>query len=277
MASVAYSTDHFPEASVRSNEHSHGVVWSAISAGAFATAALSLILLALGAGMGLSAISPWSSAGLSSTGVGMAAIIWLIVTQVIASAVGGYLVGRLRVKWVAVHTHEVFFRDTAHGFLVWAVGLVISALFFAALAAAMATGAARTAGGSSSEGAATAGDSYFVDSLFRTDHPTTDQNALAVRAEASAILVHSIRESDLSSQDRTYLTQLVAARTGLTQADAEQRVNDTVAAARQAVDGARKAVAHMLYWLFVALLMGAFCASFAATIGGRERDRVPAI
>src|ERR1700683_245746 len=237
MASVAYSTDHFPEASVRSNEHSHGVVWSAISAGAFATAALSLILLASGAGKGLSAIAPWSSAGLSSTGVGMAAIIWLIVTQVIASAVGGYLVGRLRVKWVAVHTHEVFFRDTAHGFLVWAVGLVISALFFAALAAAMATGAARTAGGSSSEGAATAGDSYFVDSLFRTDHPTTDQNALAVRAEASAILVHSIRESDLSSQDRTYLTQLVAARTGLTQADAAQRGNEPVAAARQTVEG----------------------------------------
>src|SRR6204780_2087718 len=184
MARVAYSTDHFPEASVRSNEHSHGVVWSAISAGAFATAALSLILLALGAGMGLSAISPWSSAGLSSTGVGMAAIIWLIVTQVIASAVGGYLVGRLRVKWVAVHTHEVFFRDTAHGFLVWAVGLVISAVFFAALTAAMATGAARNTPSYSTEGAAPSANGYFVDTLFRTDHPSTDQNDSAVRAEA---------------------------------------------------------------------------------------------
>src|SRR6202167_6543623 len=190
MASVAYSTNHYPETSVRTDEHSSGVTWPAITAGAFSTAALSLILLALGTGIGLSAISPWTNAGLSSSGVGMAAIIWLILVQIIASAIGGYLAGRLRVKWISVHTHEVFFRDTAHGFLVWAVGLVISAVFFAALAAAMATGAARTTGGSSSEGAATAGDSYFVDSLFRTDHPTTDQNALAVRAEASAILVH---------------------------------------------------------------------------------------
>jgi hypothetical protein len=277
MASVAYSTNHYPGTSVGSDEHSHGVIWSAISAGAFATAALSLILLALGAGMGLSAISPWSNAGLSSTGVGMAAIIWLVVTQIIASSIGGYLAGRLRVKWVAVHTHEVFFRDTAHGFLVWAVGLVISAVFFAALAAATATGAARTTAGSSGEGAVITGNTYFLDSLFRTDHPTTDQNESAVRAEAGAILVHSLRESDLSAQDRTYLAQLVAARTGLTETDAEQRVNDTVAAARQAADNARKAAAHMLYWLFVALLIGAFCASFSATIGGRERDRVPVI
>jgi len=277
MAGVAYSTNHYPETSVRSDEHSHGVIWSTISAGAFATAALSLILLALGAGLGLYAISPWSSAGLSSTGAGMAAIIWLIVTQIIASSIGGYLAGRLRVKWVAVHTHEVFFRDTAHGFLVWAVGLVISAVFFAALTAAVATGAAQTTAGSSGEGAATTGNTYFVDSLFRTDHPTADQNESAVRAEAGVILVHSLRESALSAQDRTHLAQLVAAGTGLTQADAEQRVNDTVAAARQAADNARKAVAHMLYWLFVALLIGAFCASFAATIGGRERDRVPVI
>jgi len=277
MASVAYSTNHYPESSIRSDEHSHGVTWSAISAGAFATAALGLILLALGAGLGLSAISPWSNAGLSSTGVGMAAVIWLIVAQVISSSVGGYLTGRLRVKWVAVHTHEIFFRDTAHGFLVWAVGLVISAVFFAALTAAMATGAARATSGSSGEGAAANGNTYFVDSLFRSNHPATDQNESAVRAEAGAILVHSLHESDLSAQDRTYLAQLVAARTGLTQADAEQRVDDTIASARQAVDNERRAVAHMLYWLFVALLIGAFCASFAATIGGRERDRVPVV
>jgi hypothetical protein len=277
MASVAYSANHYPETSLRSDEHSHGVTWSAISAGAFATAALSLILLALGAGLGLSAISPWSNSGLSATGVGMAAIIWLIVAQIIASSIGGYLTGRLRVKWVAVHTHEVFFRDTAHGFLVWAVGLVVSAVFFAALTAAMATGAARTSSGPSGDGVAAAGNAYFVDSLFRTDHPTTDQNESAVRAEAGVILAHSLLQPDLSAQDRTYLAQLVAARTGFSQADAEQRVNDTVGAARQAADHARKAVAHMLYWLFVALLIGAFCASFAATIGGRERDRVPVI
>jgi len=274
MASVAYSTNHYPETSVRTDEHSSGVTWSAITAGAFSTAALSLILLALGTGIGLSAISPWTNAGLSSSGVGMAAIIWLIVVQIIASAIGGYLAGRLRVKWVAVHTHEVFFRDTAHGFLVWAVGLVISAVFFAALTAAMATGAARNTPSYSTEGAAPSANGYFVDTLFRTDHPSTDQNDSAVRAEAGVILAHALRQSDLSVQDKAYLAELVAARTGLSQPEADQRVSDTVAAATQAADNARKAVAHMLYWLFVALLIGAFCASFAATIGGRQRDHV---
>ncbi len=274
MASVAYATNRYPETSVRTDEHSSGVTWSAITAGAFSTAALSLILLALGTGIGLSAISPWTNAGLSSSGVGMAAIIWLILVQIIASAIGGYLAGRLRVKWVAVHTHEVFFRDTAHGFLVWAVGLVISAVFFAALTAAMATGATRNTSSYSAEGAASSANGYFVDTLFRTDHPSTDQNDSAVRAEAGVILAHALRQSELSAQDKAYLAQLVAARTGLSQPDAEQRVSDTVAAATQAADNARKAAAHTLYWLFVALLIGAFCASFAATIGGRQRDHV---
>ena len=275
MASAARSTNYYPETSVRTDEHSSGVTWSAIIAGAFSTAALSLILLALGAGMGLSAISPWSNAGLSSSGVGMAAIVWLIVVQIIASGIGGYLAGRLRVKWVAVHTHEVFFRDTAHGFLTWAVGLVISAIFFASLAAAMATGATRSTAGNSTEGTVGAGNAYFVDSLFRADHPTADQSDAAIKTEAEVVLTHALRQSDLAAQDKTFLADLVAARTGLTQTEAEQRVSDTAAAARQAVDNARKALAHMLYWLFVALLIGAFCASFAATIGGSQRDQVP--
>jgi hypothetical protein len=150
-------------------------------------------------------------------------------------------------------------------------------MFFAMLTAAMTNGAARNTAGYSGEAAVGAGNGYFVDSLFRTDHPTTDQNDSSVRAEAGAILAHVLWQSDPPSQDKTYFTRLVAARTGLTQADAEQRVNDTVAAARQAADTARKAVAHMLYWLFVALLSGAFCASFAATIGGRQRDHVPVV
>jgi hypothetical protein len=277
MASVAQLRNEYVETSMRTDEHSHGVTWSAIAAGAFATAALSLILLALGTGMGLSAISTWSGAGLSPAGVGAAAIVWLIVVQIIASAIGGYLTGRLRVKWVAVHTHEVFFRDTAHGFLVWAVGLVISAMFFAMLTAAMATSVVRNGSGNSGEGAAAAGNGYFVDSLFRADRPTTEPNDSLERAEAGAILVHALRQTDLSAQDKAYLAQLVAARTGLDQTAAEQRVSDTVAAAREDADNARKAVAHMLYWLFVALLIGAFCASFAATIGGRQRDHVPVV
>src|ERR1700722_7071981 len=166
----------FTEKAVENDLTTSGVSWGAVLAGAFVAAALSLSLLALGTGIGFSAVLPWANSGASASTIGFAAVVWLVLMELIASSTGGYLAGRLRTKWVSVHTHEVYFRDTAHGFLVWAVGLVIAAVFFAALAAAMATGAARTTGGSSAEGAATAGNSYFVDSLFRTDHPTTDQN-----------------------------------------------------------------------------------------------------
>ena len=110
----------------RNEAQSSGVSWPAVAAGAFVAAALSLILLSLGTGLGFSAVSPWPNSGASAAAVGGGAIVWLIFTQIAASALGGYLGGRLRTKWTNVHTDEVYFRDTAHGLLVWAVGMVIS-------------------------------------------------------------------------------------------------------------------------------------------------------
>src|SRR5471032_2068328 len=133
----------FTEASVTDDSNSSGVSWAAVFAGAFVAAALSLILLALGTGIGLSAVSPWASAGASGSEIGKGAIGWFILIQLIASTMGGYLAGRLRTKWVHVHTDEVHFRDTAHGFLVWAVGLVITAGFLASAATSMIGGAAK--------------------------------------------------------------------------------------------------------------------------------------
>ena len=273
MASGARPHTDYLESTPANEANSSGISWSAVAAGAFSTAALSLILLALGTGVGLSSISPWANTGLSASAVGMAAIVWVILAQIIASAIGGYLAGRLRTKWVSIHTHEVYFRDTAHGFLVWSVGLVITAVFFASAATSMANGTPRNTRASLGEGAALSGNGYFVDSLFRTDR-TTDQADASVRAEAGLILANSLRQSQLSPQDKSYLTQLVTAKTGLNQGEAESRVSAVDAAERQAADDTRKAVAHSLYWLFVALLIGAFCASYAATIGGRQRDHV---
>jgi len=119
------------------------VSWAAVIGGAFVSASLALILLALGTGLGLSSVSPWSNLGASASTVGKGAIVWLILTQIMASALGGYLAGRLRTKWVNVHTDEVYFRDTAHGFLVWAVGMVITAAFLASAASSFAGGAAQ--------------------------------------------------------------------------------------------------------------------------------------
>jgi hypothetical protein len=266
-----------PDYSGRNEASSSAVSWAAVFAGAFATSALSLILLALGTGVGLSSLSPWSSAGVSASTVTKGAIVWLILTQIVAAAMGGYLAGRLRTKWVSVHTHEVYFRDTAHGFLVWSVSLVITTAFLASAATSMVSGnAARNDVGATAAGEARSDPyGYFVDSLFRSDRPAADLNAdAALHAEVGLILARGLREGYVPSTDRAYLAQLVAARTGMDQAEAQRRVAEVLNQARQAADDARRATAHFLYWTFLALLIGAFCASYAATIGGRQRDNV---
>jgi hypothetical protein len=268
---------------VRNEAYASGVSWAAVIAGAFVAAALSLILLALGTGLGLSSVSPWSNVGASASTIHRAAIIWLIVIQIIASAMGGYLAGRLRTKWATIHTDEVYFRDTAHGFLVWAVGLVITASFLASAANSMVGGGGpvpatslSTARGTEtlSDGQNLEPNEYFIDTLFRSDHPSPDRNYASVRAEATRIFAHALRQKNLPAADETYLAKLVAATTGVSQTDADRRVSEAFAQVQQATETARKAVAHLSLWIFIALLIGAFCASYAATIGGRERDHV---
>src|ERR1700751_2626204 len=96
------------------------VSWVAIIAGAFVASAFSLALSVLGVGIVLISVSPWSCYNTSVTSFGVLAAAWFIAGQLFASGVGGYLAGRLRTSWARVHTDEVFFRDTAHGVLVWA-------------------------------------------------------------------------------------------------------------------------------------------------------------
>jgi hypothetical protein len=264
----------------KNEAYSAGVSWPAVIGGAFVAAALALILLSLGTGLGFSSISPWSNMGAVASTIGKAAIAWLIVTQIVASAMGGYLAGRLRTKWVNVHTDEVYFRDTAHGFLVWALGLVVTAAFLASAATSLAGRAIQPAATTVTD-AETPGlnsntypNSYIVDTLFRSNGAVSDRNDAVARGEAERILTHAMRQGVLPAADQTYLAQMVSARTGLNQSDAENRVSDVFAQAQQSAENARKALAHLSLWLFVALLSGAFCASYAGTIGGRQRDRV---
>jgi hypothetical protein len=257
-----------------SDEHSSGVSWGAVVGGAFVAASVSLIMLALGAGFGLAAVSPWSNTGPSSSALGNAAICWLIAMQMVSCALGGYLAGRLRTKWVAVHTDEVFFRDTANGFLVWAVGLVITVTFLVSAASTMAGGAGQR--NESKDEIATktavAGNAYFVDVLFRSDAPSPVDGS--VQAEAGRILALTLLQKEPRPADVAYLSKLVAAKTGLSLPDAEARVSQVVFDARQAEDTARQAASRLLLWVFLALLIGAFSASYAATIGGKQRDHV---
>lgn len=103
------------------------IAWSAIWAGTLTAMAISLLLLAIGAGFGLASISPWPGVDETATTFSIGAGIWLIVMQWVSSAVGGYLAGRLRVRWHHLHGDESFFRDTAHGLITWAMATVIVA------------------------------------------------------------------------------------------------------------------------------------------------------
>lgn len=256
---------------------SSGVSWAAVVAGAVTGAALSLVLLALGTGLGLSAVSPWANAGVSAATAGTAAIAWMVFVQFVGAALGGYLAGRLRTKWIGVHQDEVHFRDTAHGLLAWSVSVVLTAYFLASASASMAGSAAQASASTSNRASSEAPYAYYTDTLFRQERADAAAMDAAMYAEASRLFAHSLMQDEVSGADRTYLGRLVAARTGLSQAEAEKRVSDTILAAKQASDALRKATSHLLLWAFVALLIGAFSASYAATIGGRQRDNVQAI
>jgi hypothetical protein len=256
-----------------------GVSWGAVIGGAFVAAAFYLILLALGAGFGLSAISPWSNVGVSESTAGTIALIWLVFIEIVASALGGYLTGRLRTKWTVIHTDEVYFRDTANGFLAWAVAFVISVTFLASAAATMVGHAAQLGAAAETAGPANSGvdpNGYFVDRLFRSDRPAAENRDAATQAEASRILANALRQNQIPAADQNYLARLISARIGISEPDAEKRVSDAIADVRQKEDTARKVIARLLLWMFLGLAMGAFIASYAATIGGRQRDHVRA-
>ncbi|HEY6125714.1 MAG TPA: hypothetical protein VIV63_13765 [Steroidobacteraceae bacterium] len=240
------------------------VSWGAVIAGAVGAAALSLVLFVLGTGLGLAVVSPWESEGISGKAAGVSTIVWVTVVQLLASVLGGYLAGRLRTRWVTVHTNEVYFRDTAHGFLAWAVAtLLMATLLSSAVASAVSTGL--KAGDSSPVG-------YSIDSLFRGGAPDNTAVSPDRTEEVTRILANGLQSGELSDEDRQYLGQVVAANTGLAQSAAEQRVGETFVKLKKGADDARKASAGLALWLVVSLLVGAFVASFAATLGGRLRD-----
>jgi hypothetical protein len=205
----------------RNESLTSAVPWAAIIAGGLTTSAFGLLLLALGTGFELAAISPFSARQGPLSQLGWTTIAWMIFSQVVGGALGGYLAGRLRTKWARLHTDEVYFRDTAHGFLAWAFATLGSAALLASAGTAM-TLPART----------------------------------------------------IIEESRPAATVYYQAPAGAAVGAAADRTATDVA---QAIDAQRKVAARLLLWTFVALLCGAFSASFAATIGGRQRDNIPAI
>lgn len=253
-----------------------GVSWAAVAAGAVVSCALTLVLLAFGIGLGLSVVSPWGS-GVSATTFKIGTGLYLVVIAMLASSIGGYLAGRLRTRWIGVHSDEVYFRDTAHGFIAWAFASVLGAVLLASPASSLVGGgaAAVTRGAAAAASQSSTPVDGYVDALLRADAPAAQNagNPSDSRAELARLFTSGLRNgTDLKAADRTYVSKVVAARTGLSQEEADKRVNEVVTQAKADIDAARKATAQLAFWLTASLLIGAFCASLAATEGGGLRD-----
>ena len=318
------------------------VSWGAIFAGALSAAALSFVLLSIGAAFGFSLVSPWDfgrEAAETAAAAGIGTAIFLVVVHAISSGVGGYLAGRLRSKLSGLRGDETYFRDSAHGLVVWAVGALTTILMIACLAMSVAKGGvALGAAGLGAAGQAAGGavadvapawmdqarrdrdsNGYFIDALFRPgtapgaapatggttigEAPAGEAATLPAPASAPTMALQQPQPApeargqreevgrifrmalagDIPADDKAYVTQLVAQETGLSQAEAEQRVNQVIdrakaakaeaeQKAKEAADAARKAGMYTALWGAVAMLAGAFAAALAATWGGRARD-----
>ena len=283
-----------------------GVSWASILAGAFVAAALSLALLALGAGLGLASVSPRSGSAVSGATFTNISGAYLLMVAIMSSSIGGYLASRLRTRWTDLHTNEVFFRDSAHGLVAWAFATVLSASVLAAATAHLVGGTVSgVATGVSAAGGQSANpNTVLVDRLFRTETPAqarpgaaglptpdtagaatsgtpgaatpgvpTSQTNNAARAEVVRLWTLSFTDGDgLQPADRIYVAHVIAQQTGMSDADAQKRVDGVVNQTKDALDRARQNAMKLSFWMTAALLFGAFAASLAAVEGGQHRD-----
>jgi len=273
---MSITPTHLPDAPVppaAAGAPVSAVSWPAIFAGAVVAAALTLILVGIGAGLGFASLSPWNG-GPSAAAFTIVAGIWLIVTQWLSAGIGGYVTGRLRTRWIGVHTHEVFFRDTAHGLVAWSLAAVVGAgLLVAAGASALGAGA-HVLGGAARNGSEMA-QSYDADLLLRRNSPETP-GAMGGQQDQHGEVLHILTKDaaagQMPAEDHNYLAHLVAARTGLSQDEAQKRVDQVSAQVKDAADKARKSAAAFSLFGAFSMLIGAFIAAAAAALGGQQRD-----
>lgn len=275
--------------------------WGPVIAGAIGAAAISLVLLAFGSALGLSAVSPYPYRGLSASTFMIVVTLYAAMVQVVSYAAGGYLVGRMRTPWLDGTTHERHFRDGAHGFAVWALGLLMTAVVVAsgvggvlktATEATTALSAGAAAGASSNPASRLSLEpaDYATDFLLRpgpapadnatATGPNTNAPASATdRAPLTRVFTASLKNDSLAAPDRTYLAQVVARQSGLSQADAEKRVDQAYAEAKSAeqkardlANEARKKAALFGFLTAATLAIACAAACVASGLGGNDRD-----
>ena len=287
--------------------------WGPVILGALGAAATSVVLLAFGSALGLSVVSPYAYAGMSAKGAAILAAVYLALVMVASFAAGGYLAGRMRSPWRTTDETESHFRDGAHGFGVWSIGVLLGAALAASGVGAVvsAAGKATTAIAAAGTAGAASNPALGQLSLNPTDYaidrllapapaapeatPATPGGAQPAAAPArrtradleapmARALAAGLTTPQLDVRDRTYLARVVADQTGMPQAEAEKRVDETFAAlkaaeqkARDAADAARKAGIIAAFLAAATLAIGCAAACAGAAVGGRHRDERTAV
>ncbi|MFO1163283.1 MAG: hypothetical protein U1E60_30920 [Reyranellaceae bacterium] len=272
--------------------------WGPVILGTLSASAISIVLLTFGAALGLSSVSPYPYAGLSAKAIGILSATYAVLVVGVSFALGGYLAGRTRSAWVGANTVESHFRDGAHGFGVWALGIVIGSV----LAVSGATGAVKTAmesttavvaagaagaAGNPAIGAATAPlaatpTDYAVDRVLAPADGAPPPGAAArgdLAPTVARAFAANLENPQLDANDRTMLARLVVRQTGLPQAEAEKRVDDAFASlkaaeqkARDAADAARKGALIAAFAAAAILAVACAAACAGASLGARHRD-----
>ncbi len=261
-------SDATSDISVEIGNPTNYVDWGAIAAGVFISLAISSVFLAFGSAIGLSVTSFHPSASAPVVGLVIAAGLWLLWVQISSFIGGGYVAGRMRRRIGDAKAHEVEMRDGAHGLIVWAVNIVIGAALATWLTLAGVSGAISTA---SNTGAM----DYYTDKLMRSDAVagTTAVSAdTQYNAQIGRILARNVAARTFDETDKAYVVREISSRTGLAEADAQKRLDDTVAALKAQAETARRYAVLFAFLTAASLLISGLAAWWAATTGGKHRD-----
>jgi hypothetical protein len=262
-------SDAASDISVEIGNPTNYVDWGAIAAGVFVSLAVTSVFLAFGSAIGLSMTSFQPSASAPVVGLVIAAALWFLWVQISSFIGGGYVAGRMRRRIGDAKAHEVEMRDGAHGLIVWAVNIVIGAAL-AGLIALAGVGGAIGVASTSNSGAM----DYYADRLMRSDAAATPPASADSQSNAQIgrILATNVAARTFDETDRAYVVREIASRTGLAEADAQKRLDDTVATLRAQAETARRYAVLFAFLTAASFLVSGVAAWWAATAGGKHRD-----